>query len=238
MLKLKYHLLYGFLLGVFILVSLNANAQRREIGLSLGAMYYTGDMARGWVPSNTGFAGSLILRTNLNNHLSVRVAYTGGNLKGSDNKPIDAFATARGASFNLFISEFSGSFEYYFIDYKSKRAVIKWSPYFHAGLGIFGMIGQKNKTATYSTVQVAIPLGIGVKFQPVKQWTFGIEYGARILFFDYLDNISEGDVFNKNYQYGNKYDNDNFYYIGFTVSKVIYKVICPTLPLKQGYRRQ
>ena len=45
-------------------------------------------------------------------------------------------------------------------------------------------------------------------------------------------------VFDKNYQYGNKYDNDNYYYIGITFSKVIYKVYCPTLPLRQGYRRQ
>jgi len=238
MLRPKYHLCFGFLLGIFVLAVQSSHAQRREIGLSLGAMYYTGDMARSWVLPNTGFAGSLILRSNLNNHLSVRIAYTGGNLKGNDSKPIDAFAAARAASFNIFISEFSGSFEYYFIDYKSKRAVIKWSPYFHGGIGVFGMLGQKNKTATYSTVQLAIPIGIGLKFQPVKQWTFGIEFGARILFFDYLDNISEGDVFSKNYQYGNKYDNDNFYYIGFTLSRVIYKVICPTLPLKQGYRRQ
>jgi Domain of unknown function (DUF6089) len=219
-------------------VSWPSMAQKREIGFSLGGMYYTGDMARNWVLPNTGFAGMILLRTNINNYLSLRVAYTGGNLKGNDNKPIDAFAVARASSFNIFISEFSGSFEYYFFDYKSKRAVINWSPYFHGGLGIFGMIGQKNKTATYSTVQLAVPLGVGIKFQPDKRWTIGVEFGARILFFDYLDNISEGDVFNKNYQYGNSYDNDNYYYVGITFSKIIYKVYCPTLPLKQGYRRQ
>ena len=227
------------LIVVFFAISWNAKAQKREIGFSLGAMYYTGDLARNWVLRNTGISGMVLLRTNVNNHLSLRIAYTGGNLKGNDStKPIDAFATARNSSFNIFISEFSGSFEYYFIDYKSKRAVINWSPYFHGGLGIFGMIGHQDKAATFSTVQLALPLGVGIKFQPVKQWTFGIEYGARILFFDYLDNVSEGDVFNKNYQYGNKYDNDNYHYIGITVSKVLYKVLCPTLPLKQGYRRQ
>lgn len=226
------------LMVLLIAISWHAKAQKKEIGFSLGAMYYTGDLARNWVLNNTGFAGMVLLRTNVNNHFSLRIAYTGGNLKGSDAKPIDAFATARASSFNIFISEFSGSFEYYFIDYKSKRAVVNWSPYFHGGLSIFGMLGHKDKTATFSTVQLAIPLGVGIKFQPVKQWTFGIEYGARILFFDYLDNISEGDVFNKNYQYGNKYDNDNYHYLGITVSRVLYKVICPTLPLKQGYRRQ
>jgi len=226
------------LMVLFFAVAYNAKAQKREYGFSLGSAYYTGDLARNWHLPNTGFAGMLILRNNVNDHLSLRLAYTGANLKGTDNTPLDAFATARASSFNIFISEFSGSFEYYFIDYKSKRAVIKWSPYFHGGLAIFGMLGQKNKTATYSTVQLAAPLGVGLKFQTNKLWTFGIEYGARILFFDYLDNISEGDVFNKNYQYSNKYDNDNYHYLGITVSRLIYKVICPTLHLKQGYRRQ
>lgn len=222
---------------LFFIANTSTMAQKREYGFSLGAMYYTGDLARSWVLSNTGFSGMVFLRSNLSNHLSARVAYTGGFLKTNDVKPLDAFASARSSSFNTFISEFTGSMEYYFIDYKSKRAVINWSPYFHGGVGIFGMIGQNEKSTTYSSVQATVPIGFGIKFQPTKQWTIGIEYGVRVLFFDYLDNISEGDLFDKNYQYGNKYDNDNYHFIGITVSKVLYKVYCPTLPLKQGFRR-
>ena len=92
------------LILLFFAFSWNADAQKREIGFSLGAMYYTGDLARNWVLPQTGFAGMLLLRTNLNNHLSLRVAYTGGNLKGSDAKPIDPFAATRASSFNIFIS--------------------------------------------------------------------------------------------------------------------------------------
>jgi hypothetical protein len=134
----------------FMSFSWQSHAQKREIGGSLGGVYYTGDLARNWQWSNTGLAGMVMLRSNLNNHISLRVAYMGGNLKGSDAKPIDAFAATRNASFNIFISEFSGSFEYYFIDYKSKRAAVNFSPYFHGGIGIFGMLGTKDKTATYN----------------------------------------------------------------------------------------
>lgn len=226
----------GLLLVLLVFVYGSLFAQKREVGLSLGAMYYTGDMARTWVLPNTGIGGMVLLRNNINDHISLRLSYTGGNVKGSDAKPLDAFATARASSFSIFVSEFAGSFEYYFIDYRSKRAVTKFSPYFHGGLGIFGMLGQKNKAATYSSIQLALPIGFGLKYQPDKRWNIGLEFGARVLFFDYLDNVSEGDVFQKNYQYGNKYDNDNYYYVGITISKVIYKVYCPTLPLKQGYR--
>ena len=224
--------------GVVLLTGGRARGQKNEVGGSLGTVFYTGDMARTWVPANSGVAGMIFLRTFINDHLSLRAAYMGGNLKGSDTaKPVDAFAVARSASFSYFVSEFTGSFEYYFLDFRSKRTRLKFSPYFHGGLGIFAMIGVKERSTTYSTVQVAVPLGIGLTYRPNKLWSVGLEFGTRVLFFDYLDNVSEGDVFNKNYQYGNKYDNDNYHYIGITLSRTLYKIYCPTLPLQKGYRR-
>ena len=216
----------------------NAQAQKREVGGGLGALFYTGDMARGLVFSTLGPAGTIYLRNNINDHVSIKLSFTGGYLRGNDAaKPIDAFAATRNASFGIFISEFAGSFEYYFLDFRSNRAVVNWSPYFFGGIGVFGMTGHQNKNATFSNVQVAIPFGIGFRYQMDKRWGFGLEYGVRATFFDYLDNISDGDIYDKNYQYGNKFDNDQYHFIGLTVSYTFYKVICPTLPLKQGYRR-
>lgn len=109
---MKYHIFFTRIILLLIISALSSAsyAQKREVGFSLGAMYYTGDMARNWVIPNTGIAGMIFLRSNINDHLSLRIAYTGGNLKGNDNKPLDAFATARSSSFNLFISEFSWNF--------------------------------------------------------------------------------------------------------------------------------
>lgn len=230
-----YKVFLVLLLGFF---SICAMAQKNEIGGGLGIMYYTGDLARKLIISNVRPAGTVFLRHNVNDHISVRASFTGGKLVGNDNKPLDAFATARNASFNIFISEFAGSFEYYFLDFRSERAVVNWSPYFHGGVGIFGMLGQQNKNATYSDIQITVPLGAGFRYQMDKKWAFGVEFGARVTFFDYLDNISQGDIFNKNFQYGNKNDNDLYYFAGFTVSYTFYKVICPTIPLKQGYGRR
>ena len=232
------------LLAAILLIALTSSsgavlAQKREIGGGLGALFYTGDMARGIVFSNIRPAGTVYLRNNSNDHFSIKLSFTGGQLKGNDAaKPIDAFATTRAADFSIIVSEFTGSFEYYFLDFRSKNAVVNWSPYFHGGIGVFGMAGHQNRNATYSNVQVAIPFGIGFRFQMDKRWGFGIEYGVRATFFDYLDNISDGDIYDKNYQYGNKFDNDQYHFLGLTVSYTFYKVICPTLPLKQGYRRR
>lgn len=225
------------LMLAMILVSSGLLAQKNEVGGGLGTIFYTGDLGRGLKFSSMGPAATVLYRTNLNDYMSIRVSFLGGNLKGSDAKPVDAFAVARDASFNIFISEFAGTWEYYFLNFRGKRSNVNWSPYFHAGVAVFGMLGHENKNATYSNVQIAIPFGFGFRYQLDKRWGFGIEYGVRATFFDYLDNISDGDIYDKNYQYGNIFDTDQYHFLGLTVSYTFYKVICPTLPLKQGYRK-
>lgn len=47
-----------------------------------------------------------------------------------------------------------------------------------------------NDQKRYSLTQVVIPFGLGYKFQVSEHWTFGIEFGMRKTFTDYLDDIS------------------------------------------------
>ena len=107
-----------FILLLLTLLSEGTFAQKREIGGGIGPMFYTGDLGRGIKFSNIGMAGTVLYRTNINDFISIRVSFLGGNLKGSDAKPVDAFAAARAASFNIFVSEFAGTFEYYFLNFR------------------------------------------------------------------------------------------------------------------------
>jgi hypothetical protein len=56
------------------------------------------------------------------------------------------------------------------------------------------------------------------------------EISARRLFFDYLDNISDNDVTLKNYQYGNRFDNDSYFFMGLTLTRTFYDIPCPKSP--------
>lgn len=47
-----------------------------------------------------------------------------------------------------------------------------------------------NERKRYSLTQLAIPLGAGLKFKLDPKWSLGIEYGTRITFTDYLDDVS------------------------------------------------
>jgi hypothetical protein len=50
--------------------------------------------------------------------------------------------------------------------------------------------GIKPGTKMYSRVSVCIPMGIGVKYALNRQWSIGLEYGLRLTFTDYIDDVS------------------------------------------------
>ena len=136
----------------------------------------------------------------------------------------------RAASFNLFVLEASTAFEYHFLDWRDDRRRLRFTPYLFAGFSLFIISGNAQKNAEYSNVQPAIPFGGGMKYILNPRWYVAFEVGIRKTFFDYLDNISDGDLSLKNYQYGNRYDNDNYIFTGITLTRTLYDIPCPTNP--------
>jgi hypothetical protein len=100
------------------------------------------------------------------------------------------------------------------------------------GFALFGFSGNENKTAEYSNVQVAIPFGGGVKYVLNPKYYLALEFGVRKTFFDYLDNISDGNPAFKNYQYGEPNDNDTYFFLGLTLTRTFYDIPCPTNPYR------
>jgi hypothetical protein len=128
--------------------------------------------------------------------------------------------------------EIATGFEYHFLNWREEKRILRYTPYMFAGLGLFGIAGAQNKSDQYSNVQTAIPFGIGFKYIINPRLYIALEFGARKTFFDYLDNVSAGDLRVKNYQYGNPNDNDLYYFLGFTVTRTFYEIPCPTNPYK------
>lgn len=221
---------YFFFLAVFTLLSGQVLGQRSEVGFGLGTFNYTGDLVRNYNFAFSKPAATVFYRSNLSKVVSFRVALTGGQLAASDKKPIDAFAAKRNSSFNIFLLEASTAFEYHFLNWRDDKRVVRFSPYLFAGLGLFAMSGNQNKPAEYSNVQGCIPFGVGVKYVLNPKWYIALEFGERKTFFDYLDNVSGGDGSTKDYQYGNPFDNDNYYFFGFSLTRTFYNIPCPTNP--------
>jgi hypothetical protein len=205
--------------------------QRSEIGGGIGTFNYTGDLVRFYNPSFTQPALTAFYRYNISSVVSFRAGLTGGKLKGSDRAhPIDAFANQRGYSFNITVIEASTVFEYHFLDWRDSRRKLRFTPYLVGGLVMFGISGVPSKSAEYSNVQIGIPLGGGMKYVLNPKWYMAFEFSVRRTFFDYLDNISDSDPTLKNYQYGNRFDNDTYLFMGLTLTRTFYDIPCPKNP--------
>lgn len=221
-----------------VLFSISANCQETEVGFGIGGLKYFGDLSRGINFKSFKPAATAYFRTNLNDEVSFRLGLSGGKLGASDaSTPIDIFASNRNASFDIFLFEVSTVFEYHFLNWRQENSIIRWTPYLFGGIGIVGISGMEDKPAEYSNIQPMIPFGAGIKYVLNPKWYVGLELGFRKTFFDYLDNLSDGDGVIKNYDYGNRFDNDHYLFLGLSLTYSFYTIPCPTSPYKKNYRR-
>jgi hypothetical protein len=216
---------------LFTLLALSVSGQRSEVGFGIGTLTYTGDLVRTFSPVNLKPAGTIFYRNNISKVVSFRTTLTAGNLSASE-VPLDAAANIRNASFNIFLFEAALGFEYHFLDWRDSKRPMRYTPYLFAGFGLFGISGYDTKPVEYSNVQGTIPFGGGFKYIVNPKHYLSFEVGIRKTFFDYLDNISGGDQTQKNYQYGNPNDYDNYFFVGFTLTRTFYDIPCPTNPYK------
>jgi len=116
------------------------------------------------------------------------------------------------------------------LNWRDDTRRLRFTPYVYAGIGLFGISGNASKNAAYSNIQMAVPFGGGMKYVLNPKWYVAAEFGIRKTFFDYLDNISDGEPSFKNFQYGNRYDNDNYFFLGLTFTRTFYDIPCPRSP--------
>jgi hypothetical protein len=229
---------FVFLLSAILLTGTTiADAQqilghRAELGAGIGTFNYTGDISRTYNFAFSKPAATVFYRSNISNVISMRTAITAGKIGASDSRPIDAFSTARAKSFNLFLYELSGTFEYHFLDWRDSKRKLRFTPYLFSGAALFGFTGVQQKATEYSSVQLAIPFGGGMKYVLNPKYYIAFEFGMRKTFFDYLDNISDGNPSLKNYQYGNKFDYDNYFFTAISITYTFYDIPCPGSPYR------
>ncbi|CAN5176736.1 hypothetical protein BH09BAC3_BH09BAC3_00540 [soil metagenome] len=207
--------------------------QRSEVGFGIGTFNYTGDLVQSYNFSFSKPAATIFYRSNVSKVVSFRASLTFGQLSANDkDAPIDAFAVKRNASFDIFLSELSGVYEYHFLDWRDSKRPLRFTPYLFAGLALFNISAVPQKTEQYSNVQMSIPFGGGVKYVLNPKYYIAMEFGIRKTFFDYLDNVSNADLSSKTYQYGNKFDYDTYYFLGITITRTFYDIPCPTNPYR------
>ncbi|MDN4164590.1 DUF6089 family protein [Cytophagales bacterium LB-30] len=221
-----------FVLGLLLQFG-HLHAQQKEVGGGLAALNYVGDLHEQYVFRDNRPAATAYFRYNFNPALSVKVGATAGRLIGVDRSTYDALSEARATRFTSTLVEAAVSAEYYFLDVVKGSFLNRFSPYFYGGAAIFYFSRPPSASpAPYSNIQPALPFGLGFKYTFSKKWTVLFETGARKLFFDYLDGISDGDVSQKNFQYGNPNDTDWYFNTNLTLSYTFYSVNCARVPAR------
>ena len=205
-------------LALTFLVVMPADAQRnrrgssKEIGYQLGGIWYTGDLN----PSNV-FRGTSHMaqggyyRHNFNTRISFRGQFMQGLIEMWDADHPNAWQQQRNLHFRNRINEYSFCTELNYRDHAVGTPKRRLVPFLYAGLAVYthdpegqdvygnwqplqplGTEGQGwfEGVENYLTWGVAIPYGIGWKGNLGSGMSFQLEWGARKVWTDYLDDVS------------------------------------------------
>lgn len=184
-----------------------------ELGLSLGAAHYFGDLNTRAKLNRPKMAFGAFFRKQFGNYIGVRVAANYARVGYSDvyNTHND-YQRRRNLSFNSNIFELALQGDFNFYRFISADPDHRFTPYITLGVGVFSydpyayLQGEKiflrplgtegQGTAAYpdrnpySTMAVSIPFGVGVKYALNDRINLGFEILHRFTNTDYLDDVS------------------------------------------------
>jgi hypothetical protein len=252
----------------FVCLSTQIKAQYFEVGATAGASGYVGELQPG-LPEvqSLGATYGAVLRYHASPRFSMKMTGMAGEFYATDrySKTSRFFRNleARTKYYELAATAELNLFKYDVLDGK-------WTaPYLFAGVSGFYFNPQARKTydqqaqwtdlrplgtegqtlnggKPYNAFQVAIPMGVGIKFALSQRINIGLEAGIRYCFTDYLDDVSGNypnlttiseqnpetvsfvfrtpELANPPLEYplgekrGDNYKSDYYYYLGATVT--------------------
>ncbi|PUZ26959.1 hypothetical protein DCM91_06895 [Chitinophaga costaii] len=186
-------------------------AQSWHAGIFLGASNYSGDLAEKRIDFKyTGFSAGLMIKRDINPHLTLRLGLYYGRVSGADSTNSAKDLQARNLSFRSPIWEGSLIAEGNLLDIEETG----FTPYVFAGVGLFSFypttrdaagntiklrrlstegegLPQYPDRSMYNLVAVSIPFGIGFKWMVSERIMMGVEVGLRKTFTDYIDDVSK-----------------------------------------------
>ncbi|MCZ2140929.1 MAG: DUF6089 family protein [Bacteroidia bacterium] len=191
---------------LFIVLFINSSilfSQKVELGLTFGLTNYVGDVSPSLVLKETGATGGVFARYNVNNTWAFTAIFSQSRISGND-KNFD-FNKTRNIVFRTDITDFSGIVEFNYFKYGAGVRDEHFTPYVFGGIGAAffnpqGLYGTKwydlkgvqteGQTKGYNGICMTMPMGIGIKWMPNKNFSLEWKVAAFMAFTDYLDDVS------------------------------------------------
>ena len=202
--------LYVITIVFFISSCSSLYAQKWEVGITGGAMSYTGDLNQNEFYDFNHLAAGGLLKVNLNSYWAVKFGLLAGKVSAADADSRYEEQQNRNLSFFSPLTEGSLQVELNFFDYGINFGQKRFTPFVFTGISVFsfnpkteldGDTYQLKYFATeqdvsdgseaYSTIALAVPLGLGVKYRLSENLNLIGEFGFRTTQTDYLDDVSQ-----------------------------------------------
>lgn len=186
--------------------------QYAELGGGIGMAHYRGDIPTQHMGlAQYSIAGGIFWRYNYNPWIAARISLSGGTLSAFDPEPASngVSISSRNLSFKSEYVELGVQYEWNLsgLDIQTGKRL---SPYIFLGVNGFyfnpttviqgdrvelqplGTEGQMLETGIggYHRFQFGIPMGLGFKYTISPRCHFGLEFGLRKTFTDYIDDVS------------------------------------------------
>lgn len=210
-------LLTAFLISLpMALFAQNSIVQEGEFGFGVGASHYFGDLNTKAKLNRPKIAAGIFFRKNFGNYIAVRLAGNFAQLGYSDvYNEHNEFMRRRNLSFNTKVWELGLQGDFNFYRFMPGEPDFSFTPYITLGVSAFsydpyaylkgekyflrqlGTEGQGSADSTlgnrqpYSTMALAIPFGVGVKYALNDRINIGFEIVHRFTNTDYLDDVSK-----------------------------------------------
>lgn len=200
-------------LTILILVCLSVvqlHAQRYQIGVNGATTGYMGDLNTENPFYFKNFSGGLFVKYNLDPTWGIKLSANHLLISGDDQDFKNSFQQNRNLKFRNQVTELALAIDFNFWTYFDSRHRSKFTPYLTAGVAMIKHdpyvyydetkimlrplrleYDEATNSQLYSNWNMAIPLGIGVKYRLNSSWAIGMEANYRIAFTDYLDNVSQ-----------------------------------------------
>lgn len=189
-----------------------ANVHQGEIGVTLGAAHYFGDLNNKASFQRPKPAVGLFFRKQFGNYVGLRLGFHFAQLGFADKYAENDFQRSRNLSFNSNIWEYTLQGDFNFFRFEPGNPDYPFTPYVTLGVGSMSfepyayLEGEKyflRALATegqgsaqyperkqYRNTAMVYPLGMGIKYNISRSFNFHIEVGYRFTSTDYLDDVS------------------------------------------------
>jgi len=190
---------------LFIFFSFSLQAQTWELGLGGGGSAYMGDLNQYNPVKISGFAASGFVQRNFNRYFSVKLAYTYGRIAGADSTSSNLQTRERNLSFKTSLSEISLVGVFNFMDFMAGVSNNRYTPFLYLGVSTVAYNPQalynghtydlrplrtEGEAKPYPNSAIAIPYGVGIKYNFTGSWNIIADIGYRQPNTDYLDDVS------------------------------------------------